>query len=84
MVDAGASRLSQEVVTVEEVDWWSATSHSYVSNLPCPPAPWVQGSVSRADVFHPLTELLEHGYKVRFLVMKDKAQLKEWMVVILQ
>ena len=51
---------------------------------PCPPAPWVQGSVSRADVFHPLTELLEHGYKVRFLVMKNKAQLKESMVVILQ
>ena len=38
VVFAGSSRLSQEVVTVEEVDWWSATSHSYVSNLslyPC-------------------------------------------------
>ena len=51
---------------------------------PCPPAPWVQGSVSGADVFHPLTKLLEHGYKVRLLVMKNKAQLKEVMVVILQ
>ena len=49
---------------------------------PCPPAPWVQGSVSRADVLHPRTEFLEHGYKVRLLVMKNKAQLKEVMVVL--
>ena len=84
MVSAGSSQLSQEVVTAEEVDWWSATSHSYVSNLSLYPCSLGQGSVSRADVFNPLTELLEHGYKVRFLVMKNKAQLKESMVVILQ
>ena len=51
---------------------------------PCTPAPWAQGSVSRADVFNPLTELLEHGIIVRFLVIKDKAQLKDWMEVVLQ
>ena len=50
----------------------------------CPPAPWVQASVSRADVLHPLTDFLEHGYTVRLLVMKNKSQLKEVMEVILQ
>ena len=51
---------------------------------PCTLAPWAQGSVSRADVFNPLIELLEHGIIVRFLVIKDKAQLKDWMEVVLQ
>ena len=50
----------------------------------CPPAPWVQASVSRADVLHPLTDFLEHGYTVRLLVMKNKSQLEEVMEVILQ
>ena len=51
---------------------------------PCTLAPWAQGSVSEADVFNPLTEFLEHGIIVRFLVIKDKAQLKDWMEVVLQ
>ena len=50
----------------------------------CPPAPWVQASVSRADVLHPLTDFLEHGYTVRLLVMMNKSQLEEVMEVILQ
>ena len=57
----------------------------------CPPAPWVQASVSRADVLHPLTDFLEHGYTVRLLVMKNKSQLEvnksqleEMMEVLLQ
>ena len=51
---------------------------------PCTLAPWAQGSVSEADVFNPLTEFLEHGIIVRFLVIKDKAQLKDSMEVVLQ
>merc|ERR1712001_572847 len=39
---------------------------------PCTLAPWAQGSVSRADVLNPLTELLEHGIIARFLVIIDK------------
>ena len=50
----------------------------------CPPAPWVQARASRADVNHPLSDFLEHGYTVRLLVMKNKSQLKEVMEVILQ
>ena len=50
----------------------------------CPPAPWVQASVSRADVLHPLSDFLEHGYTVRLLVMMNKSQLEEVMEVILQ
>ena len=50
----------------------------------CPHAPWVQARASRADVHHPLSDFLEHGYTVRLLVMKNKSQLKEVMEVILQ
>ena len=50
----------------------------------CPPAPWVQARASRADVHHPLSDFLEHGYTVRLLVMMNKSQLEEMMVVLLQ
>ena len=47
-------------------------------------APWAPGSVSEADVFNPLIEFLEQGIIIRFLVIKDKVQLKDWMEVVLQ
>ena len=50
----------------------------------CSPAPWVQARASRADVHHPLSDLLEHGYTERLLVMMNKSQLEEMMEVLLQ
>ena len=50
----------------------------------CPPAPWVQARASRADVHHPNSDLLEQGYTEKSLVMMNKSQLEEMMVVLLQ
>ena len=49
-----------------------------------PPAPWGQARASGADVHHPNSDLLEQGYTEKLLVMMNKSQLEEMMVVLLQ
>ena len=49
-----------------------------------PPAPWGQARASGADVHHPNSDFLEQGYTEKLLVMMNKSQLEEMMVVLVQ
>ena len=47
-----------------------------------PPAPWGQARASGDDVHHPNSDILEQRYTEKLLVMVNKSQLEDMLVVL--